>query len=87
MLPSANARHSPALAWLFLVGLLPSIARLRFTRQIHHNRNLLAGYRPNPIPGSPTKPAKAITGSETTKNLKHATKHLKTAESKAITNT
>ena len=34
MVPAKAPRdRSPALAWLFLVGLLPSRARLRFTRQ------------------------------------------------------
>ena len=42
----------PALTWLSLVGLLPSRAQLRFTRQIHHNSNSTNGYRPNPITGS-----------------------------------
>src|SRR5436190_22110965 len=32
----ADAGHSPALAWLSLVGLLPSRARLRFTRRRHY---------------------------------------------------
>ncbi len=27
--------HSPVLTWLFLAESLPSVARLRFTRQIH----------------------------------------------------
>jgi hypothetical protein len=30
----AAAGHSPVLTWLSLVGLLPSRARLRFTRQV-----------------------------------------------------
>ena len=44
--------HSSVLAWLSLVGLLPSRAQLRFTRQIHHNSHSTNGYRPNPITGS-----------------------------------
>ena len=35
LLPGRPRDHSPALAWLSLAGLLPSMARLRFTRQIH----------------------------------------------------
>src|SRR6478752_3069059 len=31
-----NAGHSPALAWLSLVGVLPSRARLRFTKRRHY---------------------------------------------------
>src|SRR5437868_6020781 len=31
-----NAGHSPALAWLSLVGVLPSRAQLRFTRRRHY---------------------------------------------------
>ena len=31
-----DAGHSPALAWLSLVGMLPSRARLRFTRPRHY---------------------------------------------------
>ncbi len=33
--PGRPRDHSPALAWLSLAGLLPSMARLRFTKRIH----------------------------------------------------
>ncbi len=32
--------HSPALTWLFLAGLRPRRARLRFTRQVHYTAEL-----------------------------------------------
>jgi hypothetical protein len=40
--PGPTAGHSPVLTWLSLVGLLPSIARLRFTRQppVYHPLSL-----------------------------------------------
>ena len=42
--PEARCAGAP-LTWLFLVGLLPSRARLRFTRQDHY-RTARAGEKP-----------------------------------------
>ncbi len=41
----ARQEHSPALTWLFLVGLLPSRAQLRFTRRRYFTRE---GIHKNP---------------------------------------
>jgi hypothetical protein len=50
------AGHSPALTWLSLVGLLLSIAQLRFTRQIeaYHEMPLRIGEKIQNQPNAPT---------------------------------